>query len=392
MDELNNQWRNFPILIGVIGQTDSGTSTLIQRLLGFASNNPKGPVVGEDVKEYRKDGTSLVYIDLPDVHNTTTACDNSTHQQMNDCAQRNRLHTIDFFILLSQNTLNQKEEILTKYITSVLKKNFLFVETKMDEVRQGHKQKMGEIKDGFDAVENLVHTPIPSAVDCPTTERIFFISNDTRVDRYQSDDQPLWLYDNSPDYEFDLVMEKILEDMLGENGLAAWKMDAFILATGAISQSVTRAIANTLRKQSRKWSNLSAVIGAIPNSRGSLACDTSMIIGLAASYFKIFGLESSRYLQGGNAAEKLKNLVRLMSVSLGARTASILATAVDLNVVEENNRSLRFIDFGVRPVLGVAVSFVSIGALLRELINFCEKESLEKMRTLQITSNQGSFI
>lgn len=365
-------------------------------MLGLPPNDRNGPAVGKGIKEctkkaaeYRKEGTSLIYIDLPGVNSTTKTCAINTPQQMTAYAKFYRLQTIDYFILLSQSKFNEQEKILVNYITRVLKKNYIFVQTKMDEVRREHEHKVLEMEKGFDAVKTLIRTQIQSELGCPTTERIFLISNGTHLS--ESNGQKHWAFDNSSEYEFDLLTKKILEDMSGENGLGACKVDAFILATGAISESVVRATANTLRKQSWGWSTLSGIIGAIPVPGVSLVCDVSMIIGLAADYFKTFGLEPSRYFQGEGATEKLKNLTKLMSASLGARTAAVLATVVGVSLVEEGTKAVPIIGTVIGSVLGATTSFTSTCILLHELINFCEKEALKMMGVSQIASNQNSL-
>ncbi|CAF4129807.1 unnamed protein product, partial [Rotaria sp. Silwood1] len=79
--ELDDQLREVPVCIAVIGQTGSGKSTLICRLLGLLPDDPAEPTIGggvedntKDAKEYPKLDTGLVYIDLPSVGSTAATC------------------------------------------------------------------------------------------------------------------------------------------------------------------------------------------------------------------------------------------------------------------------------------------------------------------------------
>ena len=215
--ELDNKWRTIPVLIAVIGQTGSGKSTFIGRMLGYSPDDPKSPPVGEGVQE----SSGLIYIDLPGVTSTTKTCDISTTEQMQAYAECHRLEKMDYFILVSQNKFNNEEKQLAAYITRVLKKNYVFVQTKMDLLRGEHKHKVLENKNGFVAVKNLIRAQIQSGLGCSTTDRIFLIANNTC--EMKSKGQQHWVYEQSSDYEFDGLMNKILKDMSGESGLAASK-------------------------------------------------------------------------------------------------------------------------------------------------------------------------
>ncbi|CAF3950532.1 unnamed protein product [Rotaria sordida] len=117
--EIKEQEKKQPVLIAVIGQTGSGKSTLIRRLLGYQPNDPNGPAIGKSVeectttsKEYHKPDTGLVYIDLPGIGSTTASCSFKSPTEQEEYATRFRLQTIDYFLLVSQNKFNDQENLL----------------------------------------------------------------------------------------------------------------------------------------------------------------------------------------------------------------------------------------------------------------------------------------
>ncbi|CAF4247381.1 unnamed protein product, partial [Rotaria sordida] len=152
---------------------------------------------------------------------------------------------------------------------------------------------------------------------------------------------------------------------------------AFILAIGAISKSAIRATANVFRNQSWGWSTLSGVIGAVPIPGISLTCDAMIIIDKAMDYFMAFGLNPLDYLGEGSAAEKMENLVRVMSASMGPRVAAILAAAIGSIAVEEGTKTVPIVGTVVGVVLGIGASFISTCTILHYLIDFCEIKALE---------------
>ncbi|CAF1562197.1 unnamed protein product, partial [Rotaria sordida] len=203
----------------------------------------------------------------------------------------------------------------------------------MDALREEYGNQIIEENEGFQAVKNMVRTDIQNKLGRSNAERIFLVFN--RVIKVEQNGQQHRAYDTSADYDFDLLVEQIQDDMLGEGGLTAEKGKAFILAIGAISKSAIRATANVFRNQSWGWSTLSGVIGAVPIPGISLTCDAMIIIDKAMDYFMAFGLNPLDYLGEGSAAEKMENLVRVMSASMGPRVAAILAAAIGSIAVEE---------------------------------------------------------
>ncbi len=222
--EIEDEWKKQRVLIAVVGQTGSGKSTIIHRLLGYQPGDQNGPVVGESVtectkeaKEYLKEGTGLVYIDLPGIGSTTTTYAFSTRNDQDMYCTRFRLQTIDYFLLVSQNKFNNQEKLLADYITQILKKKFLFVQTKMDLLRKEYGNQIIEDNEGFDVVKTMIRTDIQKQLRLNTAERIFLVSND--VIKVRVDGQQRRTYDTSPDYEYDLLLKQIQDDMLGEEGL-----------------------------------------------------------------------------------------------------------------------------------------------------------------------------
>jgi GTP-binding protein EngB required for normal cell division/uncharacterized protein (DUF697 family) len=369
-------------LIAIIGQTGSGKSTLIRRLLGLSPDDPNGPAVGRSVTEctkksteYRKEGTGLVYVDLPGVGSIRTTCAFQTPEEKDAYCKSFRLQTIDYFLLVSQNKFTEQENLLAEYITQKLKKKFLFVQTKMDLLRKEFGNQRIEDTRGFEAVKRMIRTDIQKQLGRNTAERIFLVSND--VIKVGPDEQQRLVYDNSSDYEFDILMKQIQDDMLGENGLNSLKGQAFIRATGAISKNAIQAKANALRNQSWSWSILSGVIGAVPIPGVSLACDSALVISLATDYFCEFGLNHVSFLGDGTPAEKMKNLVKVMSASMGPRVAATLTTAVGLSFIEEGSKAIPIAGAVIGSVLGAGVSFTSTCIILHQLIDFCEIEALK---------------
>jgi uncharacterized protein (DUF697 family) len=321
--------------------------------------------------EYRKEGTGLVYIDLPGVGNTTTTYAFSTRNDQESYCKRFRLQAIDYFLLVSQNKFNNQEKLLADYITQILKKNFLFVQTKMDLLREEFGNQAMEDKEGFDAVKTMIRTDIQKELGRNSAERIFLVSN--RVIKVGAYRQQRRIYDISRDYEFDLLLKQIQDDMLGEDGLNSVKGQAFILATDAISESAIRAKANVLRNQSWGWATLSGLIGAVPIPGVSISCDAAIIVAQATNYFNAFGLNPIRYFGEGSATKKIKKLTQMMSASIVSRNAIIVGMAFGFNVVEEEIKLIPI----VGSVVGAGISFISTCALLRQLIDFCESEALK---------------
>ena len=384
--ELDNKWRTIRVLIAVIGQTGSGKSTLIGRMLGYSPDDPRSPTVREGVKvgtkeaaEYTKKDSGLIYIDLPGVASTTKTCDISTTEQMQAYAECHRLEKMDYFILVSQNKFNNEEKQLAAYITRVLKKNYVFVQTKMDLLRGEHKHKVLENKNGFVAVKNLIRAQIQSELRCSTTDRIFLIANNTC--EMKSKGQQHWVYEQSSDYEFDGLMNKILKDMSGESGLAASKENAFLFATGATSRSAIHATANSLRNQRWGWSTLSGMIGAVPIPGVSLTCDSAIVLKVASEYFRTFGLDPASYITGDNPVERLKSLVDVMRAGMGARAAALLTTVISASLFEEGIKSIPAIGVIVGTAVGATTSFASTSVILYHLVDFCEQEALKMMQT-----------
>ena len=384
-NELDNEWKTLPVVIAVVGQTGSGKSTLIRRMLSYQPRDSNGPAIGQAVNEctkeaaqYKKEGTGLLYIDLPGVNSSTTTNDINTPEQIKAYSERFRLHTVDYFLLVSQNKFNAQEKILAKYITKELKKKFLFVQTKMDSLRNEDGNKFLEEDEGFDAVKNLIRNQIQNQLGFPTSERIFLISNGTF--KVSLDNEPCWVYDNSPEYEFDGLIKRIHNDMAGTDGLAKLKVDAFILSTGNICESAIRAIANTLRQQSTKWPAIAATIGLVPIPGVSLLCDSGIIIGVAINYFEMFGMKPEDFIKGDTKSEQMTNLINLIGASMGVRAAAILSTAIGLSILEEGVKAIPIIGFVLGSVLGAVTSYISVEIVLNRLIDFCEKEALLLMR------------
>ncbi|UJR26408.1 hypothetical protein I4U23_007740 [Adineta vaga] len=183
--ELDDQWRKQPVLIAVIGQTGSGKSTLIRRLLGYQPDDLDGPTIGESIgectkeaKEYLKADTGLVYIDLPGVGSTTAAFAFNTSTDQDAYFKRFKLEKIDYFLLLSQNKFNEQEKLLAEYIKKKLNKKFSFIQTKMDQLRGEFGNKKIERHQGFQAVKDMIREDIKKQLDLDSAERIFLISND----------------------------------------------------------------------------------------------------------------------------------------------------------------------------------------------------------------------
>ncbi|CAF1498171.1 unnamed protein product, partial [Rotaria sordida] len=182
--EIKEQEKKQPVLIAVIGQTGSGKSTLIRRLLGYQPNDPNGPAIGKSVeectttsKEYHKPDTGLVYIDLPGIGSTTASCSFKSPTEQEEYATRFRLQTIDYFLLVSQNKFNDQENLLAEYITQKLNKKFSFVQTKMDALREEYGNQIIEENEGFQAVKNMVRTDIQNKLGRSNAERIFLVFN-----------------------------------------------------------------------------------------------------------------------------------------------------------------------------------------------------------------------
>ncbi|CAF4767616.1 unnamed protein product, partial [Rotaria sp. Silwood2] len=366
----DEQWKNQPVLIAFIGQTGSGKSTAICRFLNKLPGKPGAPAIGKGVeectkmsKEYTQPGTSLVYVDLPGVSSTTDVCAFDTVEQQEAYCEKFKLRTVDYFLLVSEGKINKQEKLLAEYITKKLGKKFSFMQTKVDRLRKEFGTRQDIRERGFDVVKNEIRENIRIQLDIKDTERIFLLSNDIVTAEINGEERDV--YDNSPDYDFDLLMKQIQDDMFGEGGLTATKAEALILATGAVCKSAAKAKARILHRQVWGLSTLSGVIGAIPIPGVSAVCDITMIVSNAAGYFEAFGLNPFVYLGEGNPQSRLERLISIMRANMGARASALLATAVGAMAIEEGSKAIPVVGVVVGSILGASLSFASTATILR---------------------------
>ncbi|CAF4623630.1 unnamed protein product, partial [Rotaria sp. Silwood2] len=342
--EVDDQWQKQPVLIAVVGRTGGGKSTLIRRLLDMQPDDDGEPLIGSgndsctsESKEYPKSGTGLVYIDVPGVGSTEKDHAFTTPVEQKNYSARFKLQNIDYFLLVFADKLQDHEARLIRR-----------------------------------EIQEILDTDL---------KNIFLLSNDACS---ITPDNPNYLiYDRSPDYEFNDLMDRIQKDMLGKGGLTAEKGKAFILATGAVCESAVRAKANALRNQSWGWGTLSGVIGTIPIPGVSLTCDAAIVVNGATNYCNAFGLSPLRYIGEGTSTEKIKRLGNTMIASMGSRAAIIFGLFVGLNTVEENVKVVPVIG----SVAGSLISFTTTCQMLRLLIDFCEGEALAFLQNPQTNSS-----
>lgn len=153
------------------------------------------------------------------------------------------------------------------------------------------------------------------------------------------------------------------------------------ISTGAISTNAISAMANVLRSQKWGWSALSAIIGAVPIPGVSLMCDAAIVAAKAKEYFLLFGLNPIHFMGQGTAKEKLQNLIKVLSTSLGIRAASVLGTVVSLSAIEEGIKAMPVVGAIVGTVVGSGVSYASTCIILGQVIDFCEIEALKLINT-----------
>lgn len=382
--ELDEEWRKVKVLIAVIGKTGSGKSTLIRRLLFILPDDENGPEIGAGVehctleaKEYPKPNTGLIYVDLPGVGATADTFAFNTPADQDRYCERFDLKSIDYFLLVSDGKMNDQEKFLIQYITKTLKKNFSFIQTKMDLLRKERGTKLLEKEIGLEGVKNKIRNDIQKNLAIQDSRRIFFISNDA-VD-VKCDEKQSTIYDDSPDYEFDLLKKQIDDDMQDEDGLPTQKGEAFILATGAISKSSIRALANALRNQTRNAAITSAAVGASPVPGVSLVCDAVIVISFATRYFMTFGLDPTGVLGEGSPMRKVINLVQAMIANMGVRVTALLSIAVALDAAEEGLKLIPVVGTAVGATLGAGISYFTTSTILNHVIDFCEMKALERM-------------
>ncbi|CAF1420588.1 unnamed protein product [Adineta ricciae] len=380
--DIENEYKNQPVLIALIGEAGCGKSTLIRRFMGMSPDDEGEPKIGECVsectkegREYRKSGTSVVYVDLPGVGSTTSSCAFTTPKEQINYCKLYRLHTVDYFVLLSHNKFTEQDKRLAKYITDELKKKFVFVQTKIDLLRLEGGNKLLEKRAGFDAVKAKIREQLQTQLAADNVHKIFLVSN--QFIESESDGKTIYEYDQSPDYEFDRLWEAIQSDMISEDGLGAEKGRAFVLATGAVCESAIRTAANSLRKQKWGWATLSGVIGAVPIPGVSISCDIAIIVTKATDYFFLFGLNPINFMGPGTAKEKLTNLIQALYASLGVRASAILGTMLGISAGEESVKAVPVVGVAIGSFVGAGVSFASTCVILGQVIDFCEKEALK---------------
>ncbi|CAF3534444.1 unnamed protein product [Rotaria sp. Silwood2] len=387
MLESDDQWQKQPVLIAVVGRTGGGKSTLIRRLLDMQPDDDGEPLIGSgndsctsESKEYPKSGTGLVYIDVPGVGSTEKDHAFTTPVEQKNYSARFKLQNIDYFLLVFADKLQDHEARLIRFITDELKKSVSVIQTKVDAKRREHATRKLEQKYDLKYVKDKFRREIQEILDTDL-KNIFLLSNDACS---ITPDNPNYLiYDRSPDYEFNDLMDRIQKDMLGKGGLTAEKGKAFILATGAVCESAVRAKANALRNQSWGWGTLSGVIGTIPIPGVSLTCDAAIVVNGATNYCNAFGLSPLRYIGEGTSTEKIKRLGNTMIASMGSRAAIIFGLFVGLNTVEENVKVVPVIG----SVAGSLISFTTTCQMLRLLIDFCEGEALAFLQNPQTNSS-----
>ncbi|CAF3986620.1 unnamed protein product, partial [Adineta steineri] len=369
--ELSEEWKKQKVLIALVGGSGSGKSTLINRFRSLlpdeegAANTLGG--IREctlEIHEYPMKDTNVVYYDLPGVGTRRFPFHEKSSQAK--YAEKFHLSNYDYFMIVVHGRFDEDDWNLARYISEELKRNYSFVLTHVDVIRQDMKYRKAEKIYGFAHVKDEIREDIRQVLRDANPDKIFLVSNQI----IEHKESGRYMYTNDPEYEFDRLVRQIHLGMVHEK-----KAEAFIMSTKSISEHAIRAKADVLRGYVKYLSIVSGAAGIIPFPMVSASVDMAIIMHSAETYFNAFGLKDSHVLQNlvleeGTFGEKLEYMLEAIKTSLGAKVAIGVAGSM---LIEE---TLKFIPL-VGSVAGVGLSYATTSHLLHSLINYFEQEALD---------------
>ncbi|MFN3997202.1 GTPase [Algoriphagus sp.] len=343
--------KNAKVICGVIGQSGSGKSSLINSIFGEKMSQSGPTQTTLDKKgPFQKDG--LIFYDLPGCG--TNEFPKETYSEVMD------LNSYDCLILVTSNRFYENDRFLIEEANR-LEKSIFIVRSRIDEAISNGKYDYPE-KEEKDII-NLCFLEIESSIRDLRTNGIYLVSSRKPTD-----------------YDLPLLLEKIAES------LDKIKRAKFISQIFGANEEIINEKRKIAKKVVKYYSSAAALNGINPIPGLDVALDVGLILKMNQEILKIFNLDedSIAYLKLLKISHTTLNSVQKFGMQFLTKEAILLLLKKYAPQVA-TKQITKYIPFAGQAI-SATIAFGLTMTFGNKTIEECAEKALEILSQVDYTS------